>query len=194
MHGPQLESGFTFSGVAGVPAGPRYNSGDEGNQPFLFPPVGASGGYSFVPDSGGVPFRIGLHVPVPAVVLAQADLNVQLRGASGASLDAGAGVNLSVNQVMPYVQLGDIDEEGTGWYTTQGVTLMRPASYATNLLWGWMWLPTAAYQWSWPGRTLHAFATAGIGEETGSCASYCPDAERRYVLSGGVIYEFNTRR
>jgi hypothetical protein len=136
-----------------------------------------------------------VHVPVPAFGLAQADLYLQLPPALTRVVDAGVGVNIGLYQAMPYVQFGRIQADGSGWYTTQGVTLLRPADYASNALWGWAWLPTLAYQMPGSGRTFHMFVTGGYGQEYGSCVHECSrPAEDRYLLAAGVMLEFHRTR
>jgi len=95
---------------------------------------------------------------------------------------------------MPYVQLGRMGEDGSGWYTTQGIAFQRATGEATNTVRGWAWLSTAAYQWRGATRTTHVFVTAGAGQEYGNCYHQCGPAEHRLALAAGAMLQFHRRR
>lgn len=194
-HGPRVSGGLSGGVTATLPLGPRYNDGDWGDQPFLYGPAGVDLGYGWAaaqPDRAA--YRLGVHLPAPLVTFAQADAYVQVPGRWFGALDAGAGLNVSIYHVMPYLQLGRIGVAGSGWYTTQGVNFLRNTNDEyQNALYGVLWVPTLAYQWRRNKVTTHFFATAGLGRKYGPCVTRCPPAEERGLLSAGVALELHRR-
>jgi hypothetical protein len=186
-HGPRVADGASIGVVASITPGPEYSSG-ELNTPYLYGPVGISFGRGWAArDGNSVGFYLGGHVPVPGIPWAQADLYLQAPGSMFGDFDAGIGVNAGYAKYSPYVQFGRIDAEGSGWYTTQGVTFLpTTTSYAINDLYGWLWVGGVARQWSKAGRERHVFLSGGVGAHSGDCLQNCRPADQRYVLTVGM--------
>ena len=94
-----------------------------GGAVYAYGPVGVNLGYGWTSDDGEGPgARLGIHVPVPFVVAAQADFYVQLPRRAVLGLDGGVGVTgvPVMTTVMPYAQLGALDATGSGFYATYG--------------------------------------------------------------------------
>jgi hypothetical protein len=200
-HGPQIESGWTGGLTAAYPLGPRYSNGDWGQTPFLYGPLGVNLGHGWRQSENGGAIQLGVHVPATLALfppgffeIAQADAYYQLP-----AMDAGFGVNLSSSYVMPYLQAGRIGTNGSGWYTTQGLSVMWDDDEVTsNGSAAIFWMPTIAYQMARPSHTLHWFVTGGAGTEKLPCYDWerqcAVQAEARYVLSAGVSLQFHRRK
>jgi hypothetical protein len=186
-HGPRVEEGSSGGIVASVTPGPRYDHG-EYTSPYLYGPVGVSFGRGWAAkDENAIGVYLGGHIPVPGIFFAQADLYLQAPGSVVGDLNGGIGINAGYASYSPYLQFGRIDAQGSGWYTTQGVTLLPArARYADNELYGWMWIGSVAHQWSDAGRERRVFLSGGVGAHNGSCHHSCWPAERRYVLAAGL--------
>lgn len=193
-HGPRVEPGLQGGVTASLPFGPRYGTGDWGDQPFLFGPAGVNLGYGW---GSGRPEKpavyLGTHVPVPAFPAVQADLYVQAPPRALGAFDGGLGVNASAFHVAPYLQLGLLGEGGSGLYTVQSVDflLQRNETYS-NDLYGRLWVGTLAYELRGRKTSTHLFASLGYGWHAEQCVYDCLPAERRSVAAAGVT--FSARR
>jgi|GEM_PF-2105233 len=87
--------------------------------------------------------------------------------------DAGAGVLLSAMHVMPYVQIGRMRDDGSGFYTTQGFAWMtrRPTDYslfgerragAPDEMRPSYWSPAVAYR-TRGRRAMHLYVAGAFG-------------------------------
>lgn len=101
------------------------------------------------------------------------DLYAQAPTAVVGGLDAGGGVLLSMAHTMPYVQIGRLAEDGSGWYTTQGFVWMmrRPADYQLmgeheegepDEMRPRYWAPTIAYRTDW-SNALQVYVSGAFG-------------------------------
>jgi hypothetical protein len=88
-------------------------------------------------------------------------------------MDAGAGVLLSAMHTMPYVQIGSMGDDGSGFYTTQGFVWMarRPTDYsllgeqgadAPDELRPSYWSPAVAYR-TRGRRNMHLYVAGALG-------------------------------
>ncbi|MEX2282117.1 MAG: hypothetical protein WEE89_06515 [Gemmatimonadota bacterium] len=200
-HGPQIEPGWNGGLTASLPVGPRYGNGDWGNTHYLFGPVGVNLAHGWRSGPEGSALLIGVHAPASLALfppgffeLAQADAYYQLPARVSGSLDTGIGVNLASAHFMPYVQLGRIGANGSGWYTTQGVTVMwdddNVTSTGSSAI---FWMPTIAYQMGKPAHSYHWFVSGGVGkvQET-YCYEFCSGI--RLAVSAGVSVQFHRQR
>jgi len=152
-HGPRVADGTSFGLVGSVTVGPRYSTGDLGDQPHLFGPMGVSAGHGWAAaDDGSFGFHLGAHLPVPGAFFAHADMFAQFPKQVTGYFDAGAGVTTGYAQIAPYMQLGRIGAYENGWYTTQSF-VMSPAYYTANRLYDWVWLASLSREWVRVWRT-----------------------------------------
>ncbi len=203
-HGPRVEPGWGGGFTVSLPFGPRYSEGDWGQQPFLYGPIGVNLNHGWrSADSLGGAFQLGVHLPATLVffpaglIMAQADLYYQLPQGGTGTMAAGAGANVSGDHLMPYIQLGGIGANGSGWYTTQGAGFYWNASnFGPNVFSTIVWLPTLAYQVQKGGTTTHFFVSAGLGKATGDCydRDSCQRDEVRRLLTAGLTLQFHRRR
>jgi hypothetical protein len=205
-HGPRIESGWNGGLTASFPLGPRYDNGDWGQTPFLHGPVGVNLARGWRTSGDGGALQLGVHVPAALALyppgffkLAQADAYYQLPARISSGFDAGFGVNLASAYVMPYLQVGQIVDDDSGWYTTQGLTVMWDDGVSSNGSAAIFWMPTLAYQQWKQSHTTHWFLTGGIGKEQVDC--YNCDAGQcvrpndiRFVLSAGVSVQFYQKK
>lgn len=132
-------------------------------------------------------FSAGVNLAMN-VVSSDVDLYAQAPTGLAGGLDAGGGVLLSMAHTMPYVQIGRLGEDGSGWYTTQGFVWMsrRPPDYQLmgeaeegepDEMRPRYWAPSIAYRTDWSnGLQVYvsgAFGTADVyafqdGVRTGS--------------------------
>ncbi len=123
LHGPRVEPGLSYGIAASHTAGPTYPNGDLPSK-FAYGPVGVNLGYGWISRSDdGLGLRLGLHLPVPLVIGAQADTYLQLPKRALFGLDGGVGFVLSpvMSEVMPYGQIGVLGASGSGVYATYGI-------------------------------------------------------------------------
>lgn len=203
-HAPRVVPGLSVGGSASATGGPKYGNGDDGPHRFLFGPVGLNAGYGWTSASEDGPgIRVGVHVPVPFVVLAQPDLYIQAPRRIVGGLDAGVGVSLIAAEMgrvaMPYVQVGSIGNGGSGWYTTQGFYRnTRNVSQAGRpVLRSSAWVPSVAYAAGGRRHTTHFFATGVPGEQLSRCDAFSNqvcEREDRWAAIVGVTVEWHRVR
>lgn len=125
-HGPRVEPGFATT----ITLGGGYAPCDTLTCDLELLPQGAIGvrlGRAAGETRPG--FSAGINL---SASLLSSDLDVYVQAPAGATrLDAGGGVLVSLAHTMPYVQVGRMREDGSGWYTTQGFVWMarRPSTY-----------------------------------------------------------------
>lgn len=203
-HSPRVWPGPSVGVSLSGTAGPKYESGDDGRNVFLLGPVGLNAGYGWRPEGSDRPgFRVGVHVPVPFVALAQPDLYIQAPPRVVGGLDVGVGVSAVAAEMgrvaMPYVQVGSIGQDGSGWYTTQGFySNTRNVTQAGRpVLRSDAWVPSIAYAAGGRRHTTHVFATGVVGQQLSRCdASSNEVCERasRWAAIAGVSVEWHRRR
>jgi hypothetical protein len=204
LHGPQVDPGLVGGISMSFPSIDQRHFGGVGGDRFLAGPFGINLGHGWRSDQpGGAAVQVGVFVPgvvfVPVlagVELTQADLYVQLPARVTGQLDAGVGVNLAPTHAMPYLQVGRISDEGSGWYTTQGISVMWDQTrYHTNDVAALAWLPTVAHQTGRPTRTVHLFVSGGFGQQFGGCFGGRCDADQfRWAVTTGVALQFHRKR
>ena len=191
-HGPQVRQGS----MLGLAAGLEYRpvSAFRGES-LTVPTLGLSysrGWRSAEPGNGALQF--GLHVPVhPAMT--QADLYYQFPPSWTGSMAAGAGVNASYWHVMPYLQIGRIQPNGRGWYTTQALLWKRDNNYQigddpldSRAV---AWTPGIAYQQRRTRSTFHWFLNGGLGTGSNLSSERGEIEGSWYALNAGMLVFFH---
>lgn len=196
-HTPRVGEGFSFFGTAGGGARlcdsvgrcdtqlvPQQGLGVRYGQAATATPPGVSAGVTFS----------------TAVVSSELDLYIQAPTSVG--LDLGAGVLTAATHDMPYVQLGQIREDGSGWYTTQGYAFLsrRPPNWTLNFepspaadeVRPRYWAPTVAYRTR--GRHgVHVYLSGAFGSAktvlySGQQTPHTPRQPVR-VLMTGIVFD-----
>jgi hypothetical protein len=173
-HTPRVEQGFSLFGTAG--GGTRLCD-SVGCDTQLVPQqgLGVRYGQAATETRPGVSAAITFST---AIVSSELDLYVQAPTAVG--LDVGAGVLTSLTHDMPYVQVGRIREDGSGWYTTQGYAFLasRPPEWSLSFdgpptadeVEPRYWAPTVAYRSR--GRPgFHVYLSGAFGSAKAVVAS-----------------------
>jgi hypothetical protein len=162
-HGPRVEQGFTAYVTMG--AGKSLCS-PETCETILVPQLGAGVRYGWAATDSTLGFSAGFTYSAP-VVSSELDLYVQAPG-SPLGLDAGAGVLAAGTHAMPYVQLGRMRPNGSGWYTTQGYAFLARRQIDIVLADNYeqveprYWAPTVAYR-TGGHYGLHFYVTGAFG-------------------------------
>jgi hypothetical protein len=162
-HSPRVEPGITLYGTMGST---RSLCSQETCDTDLVPQMGGGARYGRVATDSTPGFSAGFTYSA-GVESSEVDLYVQAP-ASRLALDAGAGVLAAGTHVMPYVQLGRMQPDGSGWYTTQGFAFLgervaglildEPYEEVTPRYWA----PTIAYRTR--GRYgVHVYASGAFG-------------------------------
>ena len=197
MHSPRIDPGLTTGYVASYTAGPRTTRGDMGGVAYAYGPVGVNFGYGWTSEkTEGLGVRLGLHVPVPFVVAAKADLYAQLPTRALLGLDGGVGVtSIPIAQItMPYAQLGILRGDGSGLHATYGFMIGPDPSDANPSGNGaGADVPGITYQVVNGRTTTRFFVTAAIARGR-ACpeGTYCGPPDDWSVASG-VALEFRHR-
>jgi hypothetical protein len=199
MHSPRIDGGLTTGLAASYTAGPRRTRGDEGRIVYAYGPVGVNLGYGWTSDrSEGFGARLGIHVPVPLVVVAQPDFYVQLPRRAVLGLDAGVGmVWVPANAtVLPYAQLGALGTDASGFYATYGFLIGPDPSNVNDSGRGrGADVPGIAYQKVNERTTTHVFVMAIIARDR-QCPDGISDCVRRdnWAVASGMAMEFRHRK
>lgn len=170
-HGPRVEQGIT--GYATMGAGKSLCS-PETCETILVPQQGVGLRYGWAATDSTPGFSAGFTYSTP-IVSSELDLYVQAPG-SPLGLDAGAGVLAAGTHAMPYLQLGRMRPNGSGWYTTQGYAFLARRQIAIVLADNYeqveprYWAPTIAYRTGGP-YGLHFYVTGAFG----TAVKYHPD-------------------
>lgn len=186
-HGPRVKEGPSFGVVGSITPGPRYH-GRELSGAYVYGPVGISIGQGWeVQDDQSAGIYLGGHLPIPGIFYPQGDVYIQAPRSWIRGLDGGIGFSGGYHLYSPYVQLGRIDENGAGWYTTQALVMLpRRVKYEAPAFAGWLWAGSLARQWtSAGGRELQLFATGAAGRHS----EYCDGSCRRFVFSFGANFD-----
>jgi hypothetical protein len=110
------------------------------------------------------------------------DMYVQAGGRERARLQRGAGIMVSANNMMPYVQFGRTHDGEDGWYSTQGIALFRDPSAI-------IWMPSIAHREGKGLRAVNFQLTGGLGarrQATFNSASY----HAYFLLIGSLVMDF----
>jgi hypothetical protein len=146
-HGPRVEQGITGYATIG---GGRSLCSPETCETNLVPQMGVGLRYGWAATDSTHGFSTGFTLST-AVVSSELDLYVQAPG-SPSGFDAGAGVLAARTHLMPYVQLGRMRPDGSGWYTTQGYAFLGRRQIhevfddGDQTVAPWYWAPAVAYR------------------------------------------------
>jgi hypothetical protein len=165
-HGPRVEPGVAVVVTAGGGL-PACDSAVCHLDLIPQAALGLRGGRTATETRPG--FSAGANL---ALNILSSELDLYAQAPTGFTrLDMGAGVLLGAAHTMPYVQLGRMLDDGSGFYTTQGFVWMmkRPASYrlfgeegSADELRPRYWAPTVAYRTA-GRRGLHLYLSGAFG-------------------------------
>lgn len=177
-HGPNIERGL--QGYAGLAGRTRTCDTSCGASEAAMPTAVFGLRYGWVPTDPAKPaaqFSAGLNFFVP-------ELDLYVQGPRRATApDFGAGVQVSVPYLMPYLQLGTSRDDGSALYTTQAVVLgnaefdLDPELGQSSLVAPRYWAPTVAYRFPTAPVRVNAFVSGGLGSYRREIPGQ--DAERR---------------
>lgn len=168
-HSPRVEGGTRLVATAGVSAALC----DTVTCDLVLLPqmsLGIRAGRAAGEANAG--FSVGAHLAMN-VLSSDVDLYAQAPTGLAGGLDAGGGVLLSMAHTMPYVQVGRLREDGSGWYTTQGFVWMmrRPPDYQLmgpleegepDEMRPRYWAPSIAYRTDW-SNGLQVYVSGALG-------------------------------
>lgn len=151
MHGPRIEDDGV-SGALSLTLGRNFEFGEAGTS--IVPSFYGSVRRSYVPGDGtGAAFSVGLQVPfLIAPFLGEeggfealgatsyADVYLQPMRGVETGWEFGGGALGSTRIVAPYIQLGRLDDDGSGWYTTQMI------AFSNELEGSVVYLPTVVFR------------------------------------------------
>jgi hypothetical protein len=196
-HGPRVEPGVTLYGTMG---GTRSLCSQETCDTDLVPQMGGGARYGRAATDSTPGFSVGFTYST-GFISSEVDLYVQAP-ASRVGLDAGAGVLAAGSHAMPYVQLGRMRPDGSGWYTTQGFAFLAQRQIGWTLddplvqVTPRYWAPAIAYRMA--GRYgVHVYASGAFGSArvtTQDPGEADPRTERQPVRSVlmGVVFDVQT--
>jgi hypothetical protein len=165
-HTPRVEEGFSFFGTAG--GGGRLCD-SVGCDTQLVPQQGLGVRYG----QAATATRPGVSAAVTfSTAIVSSELDLYLQAPTAVGLDVGAGVLSALTHDMPYVQVGRMREDGSGWYTTQGYAFLssRPPEWTLEFdgsptadeVEPRYWAPTVAYRTR--GRAgVHVYLSGAFG-------------------------------
>jgi hypothetical protein len=190
-HGPRVEPGLHATGTFGV----ARSACDTACDIEVLPQIGIGARYGRAAEGGRVGYSIGGTI---ALRIESSDLDAYLQLPTAPNWAAGGGVLLSPMHLMPYVQAGAVDADGSGFYTTQGFTVMAPRPKD----W-WIeeevdvapryWAPTLAYRAAHRDGALHVYVSGMLGWMDVPAG----EGSRREpvrVLMAGLSFERHIRR
>jgi hypothetical protein len=193
-HGPRVEQGITGYATLG---GGRSLCSPETCETNLVPQLGIGLRYGWVATDSTPGVSAGFTYST-AVVSSELDLYLQAPG-SPYGFDAGMGVLAARTHAMPYVQLGRMRPDGSGWYTTQGYAFLGRRQIhelfddGDQTVVPRYWAPTVAYRTRGP-YGVHFYVTGAFG--TAEARRYNPDGpgmrtERQPVraVMTGVVHD-----
>ena len=201
-HGPRITRGFSGGLSASLTTGPKYSGGDDGPSNFLYGPTGLNAAYGWTLSANGPALRFGFHVPVPAVFLVQPDVYLQAPRSVTRTFAFGVGVSawaIELGSVaMPYLQVGRIDDDQSGWYTTQGYFRndRNLNAHSRPVLRSTAWVPSIAYQRGGSRTTTHFFLTGVFGTQHSRCNAFSDSVcsrDRRTAAFVGMTLERHKR-
>lgn len=164
-HGPQVADGMSYSATIGFPRELCDSCDAE-----LIPQYGFGMRYGRAAEPG----RFGLSTALTlslAVIDPELDFYVEAPE-PGAGWAYGAGVLTSLTHTMPYLQLGKMDADGSGFYTTQGFALLAdhpenwqlmPENQEYRHLKPRYWAPTVAYRQATRRGAVHWYLSGAFG-------------------------------
>jgi hypothetical protein len=195
-HSPRVEPGITVFGTMG---GSRSFCSLDECETILIPQLGGGARYGRAATDSTPGFSVGFTSSI-GFVSSEVDLYVQAPASLG--LDAGAGVLAGGSHAMPYVQLGRMLPDGSGWYTTQGFAFLAERDVALGIddpqvrVTPRYWAPAIAYR-TRGQYGVHVYASGAFGSARVVKESYDgsdPPTEREPVRAVlvGVVFEMQT--
>lgn len=184
-HGPRVEPGVRAQATIAVPM--ANDLADEAAPPFTIPAMGIGPAYGQPATAARPGFRVSTTFQIPAGI--SPDLYVQLPRGWLRGIDGGFGYSLSSpgNSTLPYVQLGRINTERRGAYTTIG--FVNQADYLGPLgIKGSGWLLGIAYQIPVRRETYHLFATGIAGRRYPADCSQQPQVDCASLAPARVLH------
>ena len=173
MHGPRIEDDGV-SGSLSLTLGHNRETGELEN--VILPSLYGGLRTSKVPTDGdGTAASLGLQVPVLIAPLfadedtgffdtlaatSYLDVYVQPQRRLQPGLEWGVGALASNALAGPYVQVGRMQPDGGGWYTTQLVVFAVGNDFGDDSAY---YLPTVVWRYRDPERTTAANLSVGVG-------------------------------
>jgi len=173
MHGPRIEDDGV-SGSLSLTLGRNRQVG--GLETEILPSLYGGLRTSRVPaDGDGTAASLGVQVPVLIAPLfanedtdafdaltatSYLDVYVQPKRRPQPGFEWGVGALASTGLAGPYVQVGRMQPDGGGWYTTQLVVFAIGDDFRDD---GAYYLPTVVWRYRDPARTAAANISAGVG-------------------------------
>jgi hypothetical protein len=165
-HSPRVEQGVSVFGTAG---GATRLCDTLKCDTQLVPQQGLGVRYG----QAATATRPGLSAALTiSTSIVASELDLYLQAPTSLGLDLGAGLLTAGTHDMPYVQVGRMREDGSGWYTTQGYAFLsaRPPTWTLAADFGpeadevepRYWAPTVAYR-TRGRRGLHLYLSGAFG-------------------------------
>jgi hypothetical protein len=191
-HGPRAERGLQLTATLGMPR----ELCDTSCLVELIPQLGFGARVGRPAEGGRMGYSIGGTFSA-SIFASEADLYLQAPTAPDWA--AGGGVLLSPMHVMPYVQLGRMGADGSGWYTTQGFAILaernnfRWSGEGSDLVSPRYWAPTVAYRFAHRGGAVHLYVSGAFGSANPPSTSPIDDAPVRTVMAGVAVETYIRR-
>lgn len=190
-HGPRVERGLQLTATAGLPQALC----DTSCLADLIPQLGFGARVGRPAEGGRMGYSIGGTFSA-SLFASEADLYLQAPTAP--EWAAGGGVLLSPMHVMPYVQLGRMGADGSGWYTTQGFAILaernnyRRSGESIGLMSPRYWAPMVAYRFAHRGGAVHLYVSGAFGSANPAGTARFDEALR--TVMAGIAVEKHIRR
>ncbi|HEU0013838.1 MAG TPA: hypothetical protein VFQ45_09145 [Longimicrobium sp.] len=166
-HGPQVSDGLQLNGTVGVP-----RELCDSCHADLIPQYGFGVRYGRKAEPGRFGISSGLTLSL-AMFNPELDVYVEAPKPDG-GWAYGGGVLAAMTHTMPYVQVGKLDPDGSGFYTTQGFALLEDHAEGWNLmpeddtgpythLEPRYWAPTVAYRQATRRGAIHWYLSGAFG-------------------------------
>ena len=169
-HGPAIDQGWSVGATASFSSVREDEA--EGIDDVLFAPLGVNGAYGWRPESDGRPaFRVGLHVPAIFYALPQVDLYVQAPRRWLGDFQAGVGAATSAFSEAPYLQVGRVREDGSGWHLTHAWIDSHDVDLRP------LWMTQVAYQFGARGGVTNQVFVAGGPTRGSGFDSLCDEVQ-----------------
>lgn len=165
-HSPRVDQGFSFFGTAG---GATRLCDTLQCETQLVPQQGLGVRYGQAATAS----RPGVSAAVTvSTAILSSEIDLYLQAPTMLGVDLGAGLLTAGTHDMPYVQVGRMREDGSGWYTTHGFAVLssRPPLWTlgahpgpgTDEVKPRYWAPTVAYR-TRGRRGIHLYVTGAFG-------------------------------
>ncbi|HEU0299213.1 MAG TPA: hypothetical protein VFR37_07155 [Longimicrobium sp.] len=160
-HGPRVEPGLHFTGTLGV----ARNACDTACSLDILPQIGMGARYGRAADDGRPGYSVAGTL---ALGLVSSELDAYVQAPTSPSWAAGGGLLLSPAHVMPYLQAGRVEEDGSGLYTTQGFAVLASRERVFDIdedleVAPRYWAPTLAYRAAYRGGAIHVYLSGAVG-------------------------------